>query len=130
MTPEDRLVRSLPALRELIDSLANRSPSEASDLLRLDFLVRKYPAAARMSLRLAQRPQVASPAPVGWSSVPDADGLPLWRWTGGRVCVATGDMDQLRFIGVALDRFDRMTAEELHAYVRWPSRPPESGTST
>lgn len=129
MTPEDRLVRSLPALRELIDSLAGRSASEASDLLRLDVLVRKYPAAARTSLCLAQRSPDAPPAPAGWSSVPDPGGLPWWRWAGGRICVATGDMDQLRFIGAALDRFDQMTAEELHAHVRWPSGRPGGGRS-
>jgi hypothetical protein len=31
--------------------------------------------------------------------------------------VATGDIDQLRFIGATLARFDQMTAEELHAYL-------------
>jgi hypothetical protein len=32
--------------------------------------------------------------------------------------VATGDTDQLRFLAVALRRFDEMTAEELDAYLR------------
>lgn len=32
--------------------------------------------------------------------------------------MATGDIDQLRFLGAALGRFDRMTAEEFHAYLR------------
>jgi hypothetical protein len=116
-TPEERLVRSLPALRALIDSLAARSPSEAGDLLRLDFLVRRYPAAARMSLRLLQPVPVGRPAPPGWAPAPDVDGIPGWRWRGGPVYVATSDLDQLRFIGVALRRFDHMTADELHAYL-------------
>lgn len=118
MTPEDRLIRSLPELRRLIDSLASRSASESRELLRLDFLVRKYPAAARMSLRRVQPAPARGPAPPGWSPAGDADGVPLWRWHGGDVRVATGDLDQLRFLGVALARFDRMTAEELHAYLR------------
>lgn len=42
---------------------------------------------------------------------------PLWQWADGRVRVATGDIDQLRFIGATLARFDQMTAEELHAYL-------------
>jgi hypothetical protein len=117
MTPEDRLIRSLPALRQLIDSLAARSPSEANELLKLDFLVRKYPAAAQMSLRLRQRARADLPKPPGWSPTRDVDGLPLWRWAGGHVCVATGDMDQLRF-GMTLRQFDQMTAEEIHAYLR------------
>ncbi|MCO5967513.1 hypothetical protein [Actinoallomurus soli] len=117
MTPEQRLMRSLPALRALVDSLATRSPSEARELLHLDFLVRKYPAAARMSLQRRQRTHPELPAPPGWSSVSDTGGLPLWRWAGGPVCVATTDPDQLRFLEVALARFDEMTAEELHAYL-------------
>lgn len=118
MTPEERLVRSLPALRALIDSLAARPSSEARELLHLDRLVRKYPAAARTSLHLRERPPIDVPVPPGWSPTWDLEGLPLWRWSGGRLCVATGDMDQLRFIGVALARFDRMTADELHTYLR------------
>ncbi len=117
-TPEDRLLRSLPALRELIDSLAARSPSEAVELLQLDRLVRTYPAAARMSLRLLHRIPAGSAGPPGWSPMPDVDGIPAWRWDDGVVCVATGDLDQLRYIGVALRRFDRMTAGELHAFLR------------
>ena len=50
--------------------------------------------------------------------MPDVDGIPAWRWDDGVVCVATGDLDQLRYIGVALRRFDRMTAGELHAFLR------------
>ncbi|MFL6053764.1 MAG: hypothetical protein ACJ72W_12740 [Actinoallomurus sp.] len=46
--------------------------------------------------------------PQGWSSVLDTGGLPLWRWAGGQVCVATGDTDQFRFLAVALRRFDEM----------------------
>lgn len=117
-TPEERLLRSLAALRELIGSPAARSPSAAGELLRLDHLVRKYPAAARMSLRLRQRVAAGSSAPPGWSPMPDVDGIPAWRWDDGVVCVATGDLDQLRYIGVALRRFDRMTADELHAFLR------------
>lgn len=56
--------------------------------------------------------------PPGWSPTCGLGGLPLWRWSGGSLCVATGDMDQLRFIGVALGRFDRMTADEPHTYPR------------
>ena len=48
---------------------------------------------------------------------PDVDGSPGWRWRGGPVYVATGDLDQLRFLGVALRHFDRMTAEQLRAYL-------------
>lgn len=118
MTPEERLLRSLPALRALIDSLTARPASEARDLLHLDRLVRRYPAAARTSLHLRERPPTDVPVPPGWSPTWDLDALPLWRWSGGRLCVATGDMDQLRFLGVALDRFDRMTAEQLHTYLR------------
>ncbi|MCO6009814.1 hypothetical protein NE236_33065 [Actinoallomurus purpureus] len=57
MTPEQQLLRSLAVLRALVDSLAARSPSEARDLLQLDFLIRRYPAAARMSLQRRQRAQ-------------------------------------------------------------------------
>ncbi|GAA4607197.1 hypothetical protein GCM10023195_27070 [Actinoallomurus liliacearum] len=84
MTPEERLMRSLPGLRALVDSLAAHSPSEARALLHPDSLVRKYPAAARMSLQRRQR----------------------------------ADTDQLRYLAVALRRFDEMTAEEFHAYLR------------
>lgn len=119
MTPEERLMRSLPALRALVDSLAQRPPSEARELLRLDFLVRKYPAAARMSLQRRQRADADLPVPPqGWSSALDTGGLPLWRWAGGQVCVATSDTDQLRLLAVALRRFDEMTVEELHTYLR------------
>ncbi|WP_433175900.1 hypothetical protein [Actinoallomurus sp. CA-150999] len=120
MTPEERLMRSLPALRALVDSLAARPPSEARELLRLDFLIRKYPAAARMSLQRSQRAHtdLLPVPPQGWSSALDTGGLPLWRRAGGQVCVATSDIDQLRFLGVALSRFDEMTAEELDTYLR------------
>jgi hypothetical protein len=118
MTPEQRLMRSLPALRALVDSLATRSASEARELLQLDFLIRKYPAAARMSLQRRQRGRPDLPAPPGWSPASDTGGVPLWRWAGpGNVCVATTDTDQLRFLQVALARFDELTAEELHAYL-------------
>ncbi|MCO6005200.1 hypothetical protein NE236_09405 [Actinoallomurus purpureus] len=113
-------MRSLSRLRKSIDSLTERPPSASTELLQLDFLVRKYPAAARMSLQFAEHLTVDLTAPPGWSSA-DLNGVPLWRWHGGRpVYVATGDRDrdQLRFIGAALSRFDRMTAEELHAYLR------------
>ncbi len=117
-TPEERLIRSLPALRALIDSLAARSPSEASELLQLDFLVRKYPAAARTSLRLLLRSGIRVQAPGEWSRRAEIDGVPLWRWGNEPVYMATTDMDQLRYVGVALRRFDAMTAEELRAYLR------------
>ncbi|MEV5752459.1 hypothetical protein AB0L00_31975 [Actinoallomurus sp. NPDC052308] len=119
MTPEEQLMRSLPALRALVDSLTAHPPSEARELLRLDFLVRKYPAAARMSLQRRQRTHPDLPVPPpGWSPVLDTGGLPLWQWVGGQVCVATGDTDQLRYLAVALRRFDEMTAEEFQAYLR------------
>jgi hypothetical protein len=35
-----------------------------------------------------------------------------------KVCVGGTDIDQLRFLGVALARFGQMTAEELRAYLR------------
>lgn len=117
-TPEERLVRSLPVLRELIDSLASRSPSEAGELLRLDFLVRKYPAAARTSLRLLARSQIGVQAPACWSRRGEIGGVPLWRWGDEPVYLATGDMGRLCFVGVALRRFDAMSAEELHRYLR------------
>ncbi|WP_345441875.1 hypothetical protein [Actinoallomurus vinaceus] len=118
-SPKPCEAASLPALRALVDSLATRPPSEARDLLQLDFLIRKYPAAARMSLQRSQRAHSDPPTPPqGWSSTLDTGGLPLWRWAGGQVCVATGDTDQLRFLGVALRRFDEMTAEELDAFLR------------
>lgn len=122
-TPEDRLIRSLPALRALIDSLAAHPSSEAHELLQLDHLVRKYPAAARESLRLRQRrrpvPWIADePELPEWASVSDIGGVPLRRWREGPVYVATRDLDQLRFIAVALRHFDRMTAEELRAYLQ------------
>ncbi len=118
MTPEERLVRSLPGLRALIDSLSSQGPSEACELIRLDRLVRRYPAAARMSLRQVEPTLAERPAPPGWAAVRDVGGLPPWRWAGGAVCVATRDEDQLRYLGVALEHFDRMTAEQLHAYLR------------
>lgn len=120
MTPEDRLICSLSTLRRLVDALMSHSPSASSELLQLDFLVRKYPAAARMSLRLTQRAPERVPTPPGWSPASNVDGVPLWRWHGGPtpMYVATGDPDQLRYLGVALARFDRMTAEQLHAYLR------------
>jgi hypothetical protein len=118
MTPEQRLILALPELRALIDSLAGRSPSEARDLLRLDLLVRRYPAAARASLNLRRRIVAEGPEPPGWCRVSGTDGLPVWLWRAGSVHVATEDMDQLRYLGVALARFDRMSADELHAYLR------------
>lgn len=117
-TPEERLLRSLPALRELVDAFASQSPSEAGELLRLDRLVRRYPAAARTSLRLLAHSQVGVPVPQGWSRAGEVGGVPLWRWGDEPVFMATGDMDQLWFAGVALRRFDAMSAEELRAYLR------------
>ncbi|GAA4624539.1 hypothetical protein GCM10023196_025080 [Actinoallomurus vinaceus] len=70
-----------------------------------------------MSLQRRQRAQADLPTLPEWSPVPDTGGLPLRRWADGPVCVATGDTDQLRFLGVALARFDEMTADELHSYL-------------
>jgi hypothetical protein len=108
MTPEGRLICSLPQLRELIDSLVARSPSEANELLKLDFLIRKHPAAAQLSLRLWQRARTDPPAPPGWAPSQDPR-LPLWRWLVSELGVATDDMDRLRLLGTALARFDQMT---------------------
>ncbi len=61
--------------------------------------------------------------PPGWVRVPgDADGIPLWQWQGEPVYAATRDMDQLRFIGAALTRFDEMDAEEFHHFVSSQAR--------
>lgn len=116
-TPEQRLIDSLSGLRALVDSLASRSPSEAEDLLRLDSLVRRYPAAARTSLRLLTRSQVRVPAPCAWVRSGEIGGVPLWRWGDEAVYLATGDMDQLRFTGAALRHFDLMSADELRRYI-------------
>ncbi|MEV5710802.1 hypothetical protein [Actinoallomurus sp. NPDC052274] len=118
MTPEEELLISLSRLRASIGALTDRTPSTSAELLQLDRLIRKYPAAAAISLRFAQRIPVELPAPPGWSATSNLNGIPLWEWHGGGpVYVATADLDQLRFLGAMLSRFDRMTAEELHAYL-------------
>jgi hypothetical protein len=56
--------------------------------------------------------------PAGWNRVSDrVDAIPIWQWHDELFYVATRDMDQLLFIGVALARFDRMTGEQLQAFV-------------
>ncbi|GAB3969547.1 hypothetical protein GCM10029978_041050 [Actinoallomurus acanthiterrae] len=119
MTPEEELMRSLSRLRKSIDSLTEKPPSSSTELLQLDSLIRKYPAAASMSLKFAQRIPADLPAPPGWSPTSSLNGVPLWEWHGdGPVYVATADLDRLRFLGVALSHFDRMTAEQLRAYIK------------
>ncbi|MFL6051726.1 MAG: hypothetical protein ACJ72W_02235, partial [Actinoallomurus sp.] len=59
-----------------------------------------------MSLKFAQRIPIDLPAPPGWSAASSLNGIPLWEWAGGPVYVATADLDQLRFLGAALSRFE------------------------
>lgn len=117
MTPEEGLMRSLSTLRALVGTFSERTSSTSAELLQLDCLIRKYPAAAALSLKLAQRIPADLPAPPGWSAAANLNGVPLWEWRGGGLYVATADLDQLRFLGAALSRFDRMTAEQLRAYI-------------
>ncbi|MCO5998236.1 hypothetical protein [Actinoallomurus rhizosphaericola] len=117
MTPEEGLMCSLSRLRELVGALTEETPSTSAELLQLDRLIRKYPAAAALGLRLAQRIPADLPAPPGWSAAASLNGILLWQWHGGTPYVATADLDQLHFLGVSLSRFDRMTAEQLRAYV-------------
>lgn len=77
---------------------------------------------------------IAGPVPPGWIRVPDNAGdVPLWQWHDEPVYVATRDMDQLRFIGAALVRFDQMSAEEFHEFVSSSTvrlhRAPDIGTN-
>ncbi|GAA0352302.1 hypothetical protein NE235_32415 [Actinoallomurus spadix] len=113
---------SLSTLRELVGTLTEETPSASAELLQLDRLIRRYPAAAALSLRLSQRVPAGLPAPPGWSAAANVNGVPLWQWHGGTMYVATTDLDQLHFLGVALSRFDRMTAEQLRAYVEGGQR--------
>lgn len=56
--------------------------------------------------------------PPGWIRLDaEADGVPLFRRQSEPVYVGTGDMDQLRFLGAALIRFDRMTPAEFTAFI-------------
>lgn len=71
-----------------------------------------------MSLNLRRRTVAEPPAPPGWCRVSGTADLPVWLWRAGSVHVATEDMDQLRYLGAALARFDRTSAEEPHAYLR------------
>jgi hypothetical protein len=109
-------MRSLSTLRALVGTFSERTSSTSAELLQLDYL-RKYPAAAALSLKLAQRIPADLPAPPGWSAAANLNGVPLWEWRGGGLYVATADLDQLRFLGAALSRCDRMTAEQLRAYI-------------
>lgn len=117
---DERLRRSVETLYRFIDSRGLPAVSEACALMQLDRLVRRYPAAARKSLGLLRRTRPCFPDEVpGWYAVPAPDeDLPVWMRADGTLYVATGDADLLRYLGVALRRFDRMTAEELHAYLR------------
>lgn len=92
--------------------------TSACELLQLDRLVRRYPAAARKAITLHRQAAGRKRSAPAWTRAGDVGGLPLWRWTGGQaVYLATGDTDQLRFVGAALSRFDEMTADELRAYL-------------
>jgi hypothetical protein len=81
------------------------------------------PDIERITVRIPARPLTEQPytAPSGWVRVlradGDPDGVPLWRWRHGPCYVATRDMDQLRFLGAALTRFEQMTGPELRAFV-------------
>ncbi len=117
---DEQLRRSVETLYRFIDTRGLPAVSEACALMQLDRLVRRYPAAARKSLGLLRRVRPCFPDGVpGWYAVsaPDED-LPVWMRADGTVYVATGDADLLRYIGAALRRFDRMSADELRAYLR------------
>jgi hypothetical protein len=68
---------------------------------------------------------VPAPVPPHWTRAGELNGVPLWRWKNEPFHAATGDMDQLLFIGAALACFDHMSGEEFQRYVtRWsPDRP-------
>ncbi len=51
--------------------------------------------------------------PHGWTRLRGK----LWRHTDHELFVATRDMDLLRFLGAALDRFDHMSPAEFDRFV-------------
>ncbi len=54
----------------------------------------------------------------GWIRLDvEADGVPLWKRQDEPVYVGTGDMDQLRFLGAALIRFERMSPQEFVSFI-------------
>jgi hypothetical protein len=55
--------------------------------------------------------------PPGWLPAGDVGGVPLWKRDNEACYVATGDMDQLRFLNAALAHFDEMSGAELHAFI-------------
>lgn len=121
VAPEDpfprKLMESISAFYAALDESGLPALTAACELLQLDRLVRRYPAAARKALAL-HRPTLDHEESIqGWTRTGTVNALPLWQWTGGQpIYLATGDLDQLRFVGVALSRFDEMTADQLHAY--------------
>ncbi len=116
-------MESVAGFYAAVDEFGLPAVTSACELLQLDRLVRRYPAAARKALALHRPAPDHTGAVPNWTRTGDINGLPLWRWTGGRpVYLATGDTDQLRYVGVALSRFDAMTAEELRAYLANSSR--------
>lgn len=111
-----KLMESISSFYTALDESGLPALTAACELLQLDRLVRRYPAAARKALALHQPPLDHGGSMPGWTRTGTVNGMPLWQWTGGQpVYLATGDLDQLRFVGVALSRFDEMTADQLHA---------------
>ena len=128
--PDERLLRSVRTLYACIDAQGLPAVSEACALMQLDRLVRRYRAAARMSLRLLRRVPRHTPGDLrGWLAVqaPDED-VPVWMRADGSVYVATEDADLLRFVAAALDRFDTVAAERVDSLMAdWRrSRGPDS----
>lgn len=113
-----KVMESVAGFYTAVDELGLPAVTAACELLQLDRLIRRYPAAARKALAL-HRPTPDHPTPPpGWKRTGDLGGLPLWQWTTGRpVYLATRDTDQLRYLGTALSRFDTMTAEQLRTYL-------------
>jgi hypothetical protein len=130
---EERLRRSVETMYAFIDMYGLPAVSEACALMQLDRLVRRYPAAARMSLRLLRRiPRHAPPGLPGWFAVsaPDED-VPVWMRADGSVYVATEDPGLLRLIAAALTRSGPAAAGGPHARHTGASeaavRPAEAG---